>query len=576
MGILSKIGFGKKSSGVNAASPKKEVVPSDFKSSKESSISSAQLVVALRSSGKVSTREEFVPKGFVIRNTISLEYGILENMLSHLAVVSYGNLSVGILVSDKYVGEKHHVDLRDKILDKGLKIISERISEVSLILDVNGAINDRGDKNSSDVSVLVEEITAAAFKEGATDIHICCRENTGMILFRVHSKIWKYKRFPSLVCLQIAGYLYTAMAEETSRSQPSFQKEAKSLSCMIRTVYQNSSYKLRYKFIGMADGWDVIMRVLKVESPDEKKLTFTDLGYEASQVKEIELAVSRSIGLVAITGPTGSGKSTTLKTMMEFDPNRHLKKRYSIEDPVEYKIYGVSQIPIQRNDHEVDGSNASFTGVLRDILRADPDDVMVGETRDKSTAAMLADAVLTGHKMYTTLHTASAVGAYLRLNRLGLDRHILADRQFVAVMVFQRLMPVICENCKLNAMEHGLLTPMQIHHLSNRFRLNLDSIYLANPQGCECCKNGYKGSTVVAEVLTPDAQLRGYIANGRDDEAEQYFRKSRKSGFDDPDMTGKTAYEHALYKMSRGIIDPNDIESELGPFETHEVIYIEN
>lgn len=576
MGFLSKFGFTRKSNESQSNIAKADIAGTNFKSSKESATSSARLVVDLRNRGKISKRDEFVPNGFWIRGSFSSDYGIVENMLSHLAVVHFGGIQVGILVSDKYVGEKHHIEIRDKLLAKGFEIIAERISDVALILDLNGAINGRDDKNSSDVSVLVEEITVAAFKEGATDIHICCRENTGMILFRVYSKIWRYKQFPSSVCLQIASYLYTTMADPKSRSQPSFQNEAKSLSCMIRTVYQNSSYKLRYKFIGMADGWDVIMRVLKVESPDQKKLSFSDLGYEESQIKQIELAVSRSIGLVAITGPTGSGKSTTLKTMMEFDPNRKFKKRYSIEDPVEYKIYGVSQIPIQRNDHEVDGTNASFTGVLRDILRADPNDVMVGETRDKSTASMLADAVLTGHKMYTTLHTASAIGAYLRLNRLGLDRHILADRQFVAVMIFQRLMPVICDHCKLNAMEHGLLSPMQQHHLANRFGLNLHSIYCANPDGCEFCKNGYKGSTVVAEVLTPDAQLRGYIADGRDDEAEQYFRKSRIAGFDDANMVGKTAYEHALYKLSCGLIDPNDIESELGPFETHEVIYMES
>ncbi|MYM53584.1 ATPase, T2SS/T4P/T4SS family, partial [Pseudomonas aeruginosa] len=130
-------------------------------------------------------------------------------------------------------------------------------------------------------------------------------------------------------------------------------------------------------------------------------------GYEDSQIHQIELAVGRSIGLISIAGPTGSGKSTTLKTMMEFDPKRMLKKRYSVEDPVEYKIFGVSRISNQRGDHEEEGgSNEDFIGVLRDVLRADPNDVMVGEIRDRVTTQMMADFVLTGHKIYTTVHTA--------------------------------------------------------------------------------------------------------------------------------------------------------------------------
>ena len=118
---------------------------------------------------------------------------------------------------------------------------------------------------------------------------------------------------------------------------------------------------------------------------------------------------------------------------MEADPNRRERKRYSVEDPVEYKIFGVSQISVQRDDHEEEvDSITALLGTLRDVLRGDPDEVMVGETRDPATASVVADFVMTGHKLYTTLHTSSAFGAILRLNRLGLDRHILADRHFIS------------------------------------------------------------------------------------------------------------------------------------------------
>lgn len=545
----------------------------------ERAIDPAELTVHLRSLGKVSKKEDFLPSGTMIRGSTTKEYGISRNGLSAICVVSLNSLEVALLVTEKCVGTPMHINLRNTIIDKGLKITVERISDVSYVALLNNAITaDVDDDKGSDSSALVEEIIQHALREKspASDIHICCREKSGMVLMRVNSKLRRYKQYPVQTCVNMASFMYSHLSLPTSRSDTNFNVDAKSLSCMIETTHKGSFYKLRYKFISMADGWDVIIRILPVESPGKKPPKFDQLGYEKSQIEQIELAVRRSIGLVAITGPTGSGKSTSLKTMMEFDPNRMLKKRYSIEDPVEYKIYGVSQISLQRNDHEKDGSNASFTGVLRDILRADPNDVMVGETRDMSTASMLADAVLTGHKMYTTLHTASAIGAYLRLSRLGLDRHVLADRQFVAAMIFQRLMPVMCPHCKIKAYENNKLTTSQVFHISRTFEIDLDNIYVTNHAGCEHCDGGIYKSTVVAEVITPDAVLRDFILRERDAEAENYWRKSKRTPYSDPCMDGKTAFEHAIYKMSLGLIDPNDIEEEFESFQTYQVVPLDS
>lgn len=546
--------------------PRRGVKKNDME---EAAKSLSLIVASVRKAGRVRNRDDLP----TYRAVISQNYGVTGNDLSFVAALDLGNRAVMLLVSENHLGMRLHLDLRRKVIEAGYRLTDERLADISLIASTNKAINrESADAKASDVLPIVSELIRDAVSEMATDIHLCCRESSGMALFRIHSRLYTYRNFEVLTCEQIAGYMYTQMADERSRSIGTFSLENKSMSCMIRTSVGSTKYKLRYKFIRLADGWDVVIRILPIETAGSKSKTFEELGYEVSQVRQLERAVSKSIGFIALTGPTGAGKSTTLKCAMEFDPNRRFRKRYGVEDPVEYKIFQVSQISVQRDDHEGEDENhKALNGVLRDILRGDPDEIMIGETRDRSTANIVADFVLTGHKLYTTLHTSSAYGAVLRLSRLGLDRHILADRQFLSAIAFQRLLPVLCSDCKVPASK--VLLEDKLNLLSVRFGLNVDDIYCSSDKGCERCRHrGITGSTVVAEILSFDKVTRNFIADGRDDKAEEYWRQSRRTAFDDPDMTGKTAFEHALYKISKGMIDPRDLESEFEPLDSYELV----
>lgn len=528
-----------------------------------------QLVGTLRQAGRLKSKTE-VP---ALRGVMTLTMGVTGNDLSQIAIGDMGNREAMVLVSEQSLGQKLHVDTRHLVINAGYTIARERLADVSLIADINKAINSEvADSKASDARSIVEELIHAAIEDQATDIHICCRERTGMALFRVHSRLFPYRRYDAQTCSQMAGYLYTQMSEAKTRSNNTFAVEKKSMSCMVTIKVNGTHYKLRYKYIRLVDGWDVIIRILAVETQNQQNKTFADLGYEVSQIKLLTLCVSRSIGLIAFLGPTGSGKSTALKVSMEADPNRMQRKRYSVEDPVEYKIFGVSQISVQRDDHEEEvDSIKALNGTLRDILRGDPDEVMVGETRDASTASIVADFVMTGHKLYTTLHTSSGFGAILRLDRLGLDRHVLADRHFLSALAFQRLLPVLCEHCKVPARQ--VLAEEKLQLLQEKYGLDPEAICCSVQGDCPNCKGrGITGSTVVAEIVAPDKVIRRLIAEGKDEEAEAYWRSSRSAAFDEPDMTGKTAYEHALYKISQGWIDPRDLEREFEPLEGYELI----
>ena len=433
----------------------------------------AKLVGSLRKAGRVKTRGDLP----MYRKVMTATYDVTGNDLSEVAALDMGDREAMLLVSEGALGQPLHKNLRRRLGEAGYTLTQERLADVALIADINKAINREGaDNKASDVKLIVEELIRDAITQQATDIHLCCREKSAMVLFRVHSRLYPYNGYDVDTCDQMAGYLFTHMADPSSRSTGTFSEALKSMSCMIRHTVNGSQYKLRYKFIRLADGWDVVIRILAVEIAGSASKTFAELGFEATQIKQLELSVARSIGFITFTGPTGGGKSTSLKASMEFDPNRRFRKRYSLEDPVEYKIFLVSQISIQRSDHEEEEDSAkALIGALRDILRGDPDEIMVGETRDRATASIVADFVLTGHKLYTSLHTSSAFGAVLRLARLGLDRHILADRQFISALVFQRLLPVLCEHCKVPS--RNVLGEEKLRLLEHKFGLNPDHIY---------------------------------------------------------------------------------------------------
>ncbi|WP_122744879.1 GspE/PulE family protein [Pseudomonas viridiflava] len=535
----------------------------------DAAVLQARLVGSIRKEPRIRRRAELP----TFRSTITQSHGVVGNDLSEIAVLDLGNREALVLVSEGKLGQRLHLDLRSRLLEANYSITVERLADISLIVDINKAINGAAaDKKASDARSIVEELINAAVEDQATDIHLCCRDTTGMALFRVHSRMYPYQQYSSETCSQMAGYLYSQMSDPKTRSDNTFSMEKKSLSCIVTTKIKGSVYKLRYKYIRMVDGWDLIVRLLPTETHNQVSKTFSDLGYEVSQNKLLTQCVSRTIGLILFLGPTGSGKSTALKASMEADPNRMQRKRYSVEDPVEYKIFGVSQISVQRDDHEdsVDSIKA-LNGTLRDILRGDPDDIMVGETRDASTTSIVADFVMTGHKVYTTLHTSSGFGAILRLHRLGLDRALLGDKLFLSALVFQRLMPVLCEHCKVPAAE--VLSAGKLQLMQEKFGLDTSSVFCSALGDCQHCKGrGISGSTVVAEVIPPDTVMRRLIAEGKDADAELYWRKSRgDTRFDDADMTGKTAYEHAIYKISQGWIDPRDLEREFESLESYEL-----
>jgi type II secretory ATPase GspE/PulE/Tfp pilus assembly ATPase PilB-like protein len=317
------------------------------------------------------------------------------------------------------------------------------------------------------------------------------------------------------------------------------------------------------------------MRILRSARADQSHLLdLVRLGYTPSQMVLLNGAVGTSWGGIFVAGVTGSGKTTTLNTLVTQLAREGNRKIISIEDPVEYQVDGVSHLSVQRLGASDRDSNP-FHDAMMAFLRMDPDVGMFGEIRDAISAEMALAAIQTGHKILTTVHATSAIGVIGRLTSkvIGLNRESVCNPEFISALVYQVLTPLNCPHCKLPAA--SVMTPQALAEYGEVFGLNTLSFYCASDEGCVHCRKpgieyknsrrlGVRGVKVHAEVLVPDQDLLLLLSQGKDIEARRVWRARRTAVFSDADMDGKEAWGHALYDMSQGLIDPYYFEINFG------------
>ena len=288
--------------------------------------------------------------------------------------------------------------------------------------------------------------------------------------------------------------------------------------------------------------------------------TFKNYGYTEEQSLVIVKAARQPQGMVIFSGPTGSGKSTALKYALEFQHAMYPDKSiYTIEDPPEYPINGAKQLYVL-NANTDDVRESKFAEGLRVAMRSDPDILMVGEIRDAATANVAIDAVITGHQMWTTIHAIDVFAIISRLLRFGINKDDLLDEKLLNVLVGQRLLPRLCDNCKID-FAIGNLDEDLFRFLSV---VDNGNIRLANPVGCEKCNyTGISGRVVAAEVLEVTGELIEDIKNL----GLQAVRRELNS-------TGMTIMKHALFRILNGEVDIRDVIATCGDITKEANIYV--
>jgi len=507
------------------------------------------------------------------------QHPVPEPLRPHYIVVNHGGTFVEY-VSDGFESESvktpHFFTLKSSMRMAKVEIKSRRKLNSKKILELyeSGEKASVTNKDADDASapiaeakLLFESIIKDASESFASDVHFCVRKKGAVVLFRIFGELVKYKQLNPDYLAGILSAVFNKCHDPGSNSEPAFSEKLRAY-CTI--ALPQIERRLRWQTVphGVDAGFDVVTRIIKSGLSDVVK-TLPELGYLPDQTKKLTMIAKTPRGGIFIAGVTGSGKSTTLRTLMSIIKTGGKKKLYSVEDPIEYLMPGVSQIMVQRNEET---TKNPFAEIMKMLMRSDPDVIMAGEIRDADTAQVSQDIIRTGHQLLTTVHANSAMGIVGRLTSrdIGMDRDTIAEPDFVAAMVYQHLIPLLCPKCKVPA---ELDDDMQYHLFDpRRYALRDRENIFFRGAGCPDCRGGIGGLTVCAEIIKPDYIMLNMIGEGRNADALRQYRSTRTAVFDSDESFGKTAIEVGVYKVSAGLVDPRDVESTFGAFGLEEVI----
>ncbi len=420
----------------------------------------------------------------------------------------------------------------------------------------------------SDTQRLFYDIVGQAYALRASDIHLFVDTQYANVSLRVHGELRSIMALSRDMAEALSRTIF-ALADPDSKPVAFSERAAQPAAVECKFTYKDKllHVKLRYASIPVAGGWDLALRLLPIGQDGDAR-TLGVLGYDEPQLHDFGRMLSRPKGMILLCGPTGSGKSTTIATLcgMLYDYYEGRRLIRSIEDPVEYYMRGVRQTSVVRRDHGED--EAAFSNMLIAAMRGDPDILMFGEVRDEISARTAKQAVQTGHKLLTTLHTGDPFEAYDRLMDLGVERTVISGNDFISGIIHQRLLPIVCPHCQRDwAQAKGDLPQDLARRLHATCGNTLDTVRFRGP-GCEACgSQGHSGRTVAAAILIPDREIQDAILNGNRLRAEACWRASlgaAPKGPHAPRTIGRTSLDQAIAKMKAGLICPTDVERAFG------------
>ena len=424
---------------------------------------------------------------------------------------------------------------------------------------------------------LFNEWIAIAAHSDATDLHVDVLGNVAQVRVRVDGRLepladgqgGRYPRGEAVDALA-AGYNNTRQGNNVSQ-----YTEDKFVSCMIALNLPGLSGQLRFQNFKGRAGPKVVVRILR--SGEENPITLEKAGYARSQLRLLREAGRSGKGIVLIAGVTSSGKSTSLKCLIETLPGLESKSIYTVEDPIEYEIKGAHQIEVLRDLADDELTTSRYADTMRALMRGDPDGVMMGEIRDKLTAMFALQIAETGHLAMGTVHAhlISTIIPRLTNDQIGLSRQALTGPNILNLLAYQALVPKLCLHCAHDtetAMAADVEVAELVDVLERRFRVPTHRLRWEHKAGCDQCDGrGTKGKTIVAEMLRPDRTWLRLVRDNDDDGAVMHFRSLSDHDFLSPDMTGKTVFEHTLWKALQGEIDVRNCE-EFDSFSRFEII----
>jgi general secretion pathway protein E len=341
---------------------------------------------------------------------------------------------------------------------------------------------------------LVNGLLSQAVKDRASDIHVEVFERELVIRFRVDGMMYDVlsppKRFHAAIASRIKVMSGLNIAEKRLPQDG-----------RIRLKVAGRDVDIRVSTIPTAFGERIVMRLLD-RAQALVDINLDRLGFSGENLARLDRLIRQSHGIILATGPTGSGKSTTLYAFLS-RINSPEKNIITIEDPIEYQLHGVGQMQV---NPKID---LSFASGLRSILRQDPDVIMVGEIRDSETAEIAIQAALTGHLVFSTLHTNDSFGALTRLVDMGIEPFLVSSS--VLAVIAQRLVRMVCQECRQP------YDPSDLELARIGLKRNEVTSQIYRPTGCKLCRNtGYRGRMAIQELMIMDDEIRGLVMQKAD------------------------------------------------------------
>jgi len=414
------------------------------------------------------------------------------------------------------------ITLYEKALQKTIdELLHEYVQQVTLF------------KGDLPIIKVVDELINAAYYDRASDIHIEPEDKTSLIRFRVDGVLQDVLRVPREIHDRVISRIKVLSNLRTDEHMSA--QDGK-----MTAHLENEDLDIRVSILPVSDGEKAVLRLL---SSHLREFTLSDLGMNSKDLSKVTNAFARSFGMILSTGPTGSGKTTTIYAILKILNTRE-KNIMTIEDPVEYRIHGANQVQVNAK------TNLTFANGLRSILRQDPNVIFVGEIRDSETAGIAVNAALTGHLVLSTLHTNDAATAIPRLIDMKIEPYLVAST--VSVVVAQRLVRLVCPFCKVEQ-------KMPISEIVKHFPQETVQKYFGSGseakvfigKGCKNCRQtGYVGRVGLFEVLEITKGIRQLITEKAD--ADVIGQKAIEEGM-------KTMLDDGLEKVARGVTSIDEV-----------------
>src|SRR5690348_2527732 len=494
-------------------------------------------LVDLAFSGVEDMAAKLIPL-HVLERVVAIPYA-LRNDILHVAVADPANVHA---IDELRLATRHPIELgvasRDDIVNAVRKLVrqseafgaraalEEEEAQFETVEEDETDLEEDDGVSDAPLVRLVNSILFQAAEDGASDVHFEPQEDALVVRFRIDGVLQEMQRIPKRMMAGVTTRLKVlAKLDIAERRKPQDGRISLNAAAAGRML------DVRVATLPTVEGESLVMRLL---DKSKKPPTLTELGLSEEMRTQLSEIVAKPTGALLVTGPTGSGKSTTLFACLN-QINRPEINIITVEDPVEYRLPGVNQVQINNR------AGLTFAAALRSILRSDPDVVMVGEIRDGETAKISIEAALTGHLVLSTLHTNDAPSTITRLNEMGVEPFLTGSA--VSAVLAQRLARKLCPNCC------ELYSPSVDELLSARVSPDIaasqDGVGFYRKKGCpRCNQTGYRGRIGVYQLLTMTEELESLaVSRAPRDEIE---RAAIRGGM-------RTLWDDGLAKVAAGL-----------------------